>query len=381
MSRTLFKALEDIPYIAWSEIILISLLLGICMPLAAKTVESGVYFWHRERNQKTDELLSICTNWKQYVLRGEIREKEPNILLRNSSCDAVPVFRLDSKVWRKSGFIEKFSEILAKEVSAEIQIDCDVPESKLLSYAFFLEKLRLLVPNKHFSVTLLPCHLTHEDELKKIFQHISYYVLQLHALDKPDDLLVDYHLFDYRIADRAMKQAIALKKEFRMALPCYAYRLHYAKKTGKFLRISAENMPPQQVNEKRKIAVPDWKEILQFRKSYANIPVIWFRLPLAGDRLCLELENLKRLDAGKLPVKKIETFFKTCGSRVELYWKNYGILGEETYIQTLGKGFGEAFFFNGIQSVAPVIPGCIPEKIQGIIPCPGETLKVGEIYQ
>ena len=109
--------------------------------------------------------------------------------------------------------------------------------------------------------------------------------------------------------------------------------------------------------------------------------MIWFRLPMPGDRLCLELENLRRLDGGTPPRKEIEITFRKTGSRTEIFWTNHGIPGEEQYTQSLGGGKGEAFFFHGIHPVSPTVPGCVPEGIRGIIPKPGETLKTGEIHQ
>lgn len=166
-----------------------------------------------------------------------------------------------------------------------------------------------------------------------------------------------------------------------MALPTYAYRLHYEARTGRFRRLSAENAPPEGRGEEVRFAVPDWEKLLQFRKKYAAIPVVWFRLAMENDRLCLELENLRRLDAGLPPRVVIECFSRRIGVRTELFWRNHGVLGEQEFRQFLGGGTGEAFFFHGVHPVIPVVPGCVPRMICGPIPGPGETLKIGEINQ
>ncbi|UKI30850.1 MAG: hypothetical protein L6W00_23685 [Lentisphaeria bacterium] len=126
-----------------------------------------------------------------------------------------------------------------------------------------------------------------------------------------------------------------------------------------------------------RFAVPDWEKLLQFRKKYAAIPVVWFRLAMENDRLCLELENLRRLDAGLPPRVVIECFSRRIGVRTELFWRNHGVLGEQEFRQFLGGGTGEAFFFHGVHPVIPVVPGCVPRMICGPIPGPGETLKIG----
>lgn len=102
---------------------------------------------------------------------------------------------------------------------------------------------------------------------------------------------------------------------------------------------------------------------------------------MENDRLCLELENLRRLDAGLPPRVVIECFSRRIGVRTELFWRNHGVLGEQEFQQFLGGGTGEAFFFHGVHPVIPVVPGCVPRMICGPIPGPGETLKIGEINQ
>ena len=344
--------------------------------------ESSVYFWHRERNEATGQILASFGDWRIYALRGEFRNNVPPVLLRAVSApQSVPVFRLDARIWRTADFTRRISSILRQEPSPEIQIDCDVPESLLHEYALFLENLRAQIPEKRFSVTLLPCHLRHPEELRRIFRQISYYVLQLHALERPGDLPSEYRLFDSSAAVRAVDAALGLQVPFRMALPAYAYRLHYSEKTGKFRRLSAENTPRKRGNEIVKTALPDWAELLEFRKKYAEIPVIWFRLAVPGDRLCLEAENLRRLDAGMPPLETLETSIRRSGTLSEIYWTNHGILGERTHTQILGGGVGEVFLFHGVRPVRPAVPGRVPERIRGLVPPPGTTIKTGEIHR
>ena len=359
-----------------------ALLTGLCLILPLGAEESGVYFWHRERGEAAERVLAACSPWRIYLLRGEFRKGKKAVLLPLPELpDGVPVFRLDARVWEEEAFAESFARILRREKARELQLDCDVPESRLRHYGAFLEELRRRVPEKRFSATLLPCHLRHPEELKRLFRHLDFFVLQLHALEKPGDLPEEYPLFDPVAAARAVEQATQLEKPFKMALPVYAYRLHYEEKTGRFRRLSAENRPPRRPGERVEIAAPDWQELLRFRKRYAQIPVIWFRLPMAGDRLCLELENLRRLDAGLPPEVRIVCSSRREGARTELYWTNHGTLGEGEFTQVLGGGAGEAFFFHGVHPAAPAVPGCVPEAVRGPVPRPGETLKIGEIIQ
>lgn len=362
------------------QFLLLPLLL-LCLLPARSIAENGVYFWHRGRNEATDRVLASCSGLRIYALRGEFRQGVPPVLLRPPAAPSIPVFRLDARIWEQEDFTESFARILRAETAPEIQLDCDVPESRLRQYDAFLKELRRRVPGKRFSATLLPCHLRHPTELKRLLRQLSSYVLQLHALEKPADLPEAYQLFDPVAAARAVEQALELGKPFQIALPVYAYRLHYEAKTGRFRRLSAENRPPRAPGELVRIAAPDWRELLRFRKKFARIPVIWFRLPMPGDRLCLELENLRRLDAGLPPREEITTSTRRAGARTELYWTNHGIPGEPEFTQVLGGGSGEAFFFHGVHPAEPAVPGCVPEAIRGPVPGPGETLKIGEIIQ
>lgn len=353
------------------------LLLGCPLPLPA--AGSGVYFWHRQRNPDSDRAVAAVSDWPIYALRGELRSGTPAVLLRPPAVRSIPVFRLDHRVWLEPDFTVRFAELLNAETAVEIQLDCDVPEAGLGPYADFLAGLCRRVPGKIFSITLLPCHLRHRAELNRIFPLISYYVLQLHALEPPRDLPARYQLFDLTAAVRAVELAIGLGAEFKVALPTYAYRLHYSKKSGRFRRLSAENRPPARPGEITVIAAPDWSDVLQFRRRFPELPVIWFRLALPGDRLGLELENLRRLDSGLPPRQELTAARRCVGDRTELYWTNHGIPGEPEFTQQLGGGLGEAFFFHGVRPVKPALPGCVPIAVHGIMPGPGETLKIGEI--
>ena len=333
------------------------------------------YLWHRVRGNETDAALKPFSGWKIYALSAEIRRNKPAVILKHLS-GTVPVIRLDQFCWREEDFLKTFVPVLSQLPPGEIQLDCDVPESKLHDYASFLEKLKKEDPAHTFSVTLLPCHLKHPS-LKTVLSRIDYAVLQLHALESPGDLPREYSLFDFKTADQAVRTMKKLSVPFKIALPSYAYTIHYAADGG-FRRISAENEPPPRRDEIRRIARPDWDELLKFREKYPELEVIWFRLPQRGDRLALEAENLIRLNQRKMPCTEIEAIFRQNEICTDVYWKNHGLLGRVPCIMDLG-GSGEIFFFNGAEPDGECVSGTVPRAVKGVAPAPGETMLIAKI--
>ena len=342
---------------------------------AAPKSEGMAYLWHRVRGKETDDALKPFRGWKIYALFAEIRRGRPLAVLKLQP-GMVPVIRLDQFCWREEGFLKTFLPLLGQLPAGEIQLDCDVPESKLSAYADFLKQLKAQAGKHTFSATLLPCHLKHPG-LKAVLDQLDYAVLQLHALEIPEDLPREYRLFDFTIADRAILAMKRFRKPFRIALPSYAYTVHY-EKDGKFRRMSAENELPPRPDEIRKTALPEWNEILKLRQRHPELEVVWFRLPLKGDRLALEAENLLRLNQGKLPRTEAEVIYRHDQACTDVYWKNHGLLGRATHAMALG-GSGEAFFFNGATAGERFVPGIVPASVQGPLPPPGETMLVARI--
>lgn len=354
--------------------ILLTLLFCTVFP-RAWGADGMAYLWHRVRGNEQTAALKPFSGWKIYALHAEIRRDKPAVLLKHLP-GTVPVIRLDQFCWREEDFLKTFLLLLSQLPPGEIQLDCDVPESKLGDYGSLLKKLKEEDTAHTFSITLLPCHLKHP-ALKTVLNGIDYAVLQLHALEIPESLPREYKLFDPEAADQAVQAMKKLSVPFKIALPSYAYTIHYTADGG-FRRISAENEPPPQRNEIRRVACPDWKTLLEFRRKHPELEVIWFRLPQPGDRLALEEENLIRLNQGKMPRTEIETVFKQNGACTDIYWKNHGLPGRVSHIMPLG-GSGEIFFFNGAEPEGECISGTVPRTVKGVAPAPGETLLIAKI--
>lgn len=351
-------------------------LLSGAQSLVAEAPAPGMaYLWHRVRDRETDEALKPFRTWKIYALSAELRRDRPDAVLKPLP-GTVPVVRLDRECWRKEGFPKRFLRLLRTLPAGEVQLDCDVPESQLRRYAEFLKELCAAAPEYVFSVTVLPCHL-HHPELREVLVQTVYAVLQLHALETPEALPHRYRLFDGAAAERAVRKMRRFGTPFKLALPSYAYTIHYTR-DGRFRRMSAENELPLRDDEVRELAQPDWEELLKFRKQHPDLDVIWFRLPRKGDRLALEAANLLRLDRGERPRTEVEVIARKNGAATDLYWHNHGLPGRVSHTMALG-GTGEVFFFNGAQPEEDCVPGQVPDSVRGELPPPGETIWIARI--
>lgn len=68
----------------------------------------------------------------------------------------------------------------------------------------------------------------------------DFFVIQVHGLDIANETLMQRET-----ALKAIQDADSFGKNYRVALPCYAYQLNYRKSDGKLLFVSAEDTPGQ----------------------------------------------------------------------------------------------------------------------------------------
>ena len=191
---------------------------------------------------------------------------------------------------------------------AELQIDFDCAEDRLAGYRVWLEELRAAAGGTPLVFTALPAWLRHRAEFAALAQAADGFVLQVHSLEKPTggpDAV--YTLCDPAHALAWAEQASEAGRPFRVALPTYGYRLAFDRE-GRFFALSAEGPAPRwpagtQVRSVR----ADPAEMLWLERTLADDPpagcegVIWFRLPVAGDRLNWDAATFLRVLAGETP--------------------------------------------------------------------------------
>ncbi len=330
------------------RVILLSLFLSGSLP-------AQWYVWQR---QWSDELIAAAADAraeKLYILRGELELEAEQWQWKRV---AVPeAFRSEAAVLRAPAAAlrapEQLLEALISEVeqleSGEIQLDIDVPERQLAEYARLLHQLTRCYPERLWSVTLLPCHLE-RPECAAIFDSVAFYVLQLHGIEPPERREIPYTLMNTATVDRAIRKAREFGHPFRIALPTYAYVLAFYP-DGRFRRLYAEAFPGDCDDDALEIAAPDLPLIAAVIRANPDLPVIWFRLPVAPDRWTLPRETIAILETGTAPEPELELIPEADGRQLRIYcrWLHRIPLRRQPLELRLPEEWrrGECFLLNG----------------------------------
>lgn len=199
---------------------------------------------------------------------------------------------------------------------AELQIDFDCAERTLPGYREWLRALREAVGgDTRLVFTALPAWLRHREAFAALAAEADGYVLQVHSLEKPaGGPDAPYSLANYDDALRWAREAAeaAPGRPFRVALPTYGYRLAFDA-DGKFFALSAEGPAPRRpAGTITRTVRSDPAEMLRIERALAAEPppgcegVIWFRLPVEGDRLNWDAATFRKVLAGETPRARIE---------------------------------------------------------------------------
>ncbi len=193
---------------------------------------------------------------------------------------------------------------------SELQIDFDCAEAKLDGYRVWLSALRPVVGKTPLVFTALPVWLKHEAEFAALAKAADGFVLQVHSLEKPANPEVPFTLCDPVAARVWAAQAGKVGVPFRIALPTYGYLVAFDT-TGKFIGLAAEGRPSDWPASTEVRAVhSDAIALAQLEQSWAKSPpphcagVIWFRLPVEGDKLNWDWATLQVMLRGETPVSK-----------------------------------------------------------------------------
>ena len=207
---------------------------------------------------------------------------------------------------------------------AELQIDFDCAERTLAGYREWLLALREATGGARLVFTALPAWLNRRAEFAALAEAADGYVLQVHSLEKPNGGPdAPYSLCDYwktlAWARRAAESAPG--RPFRVALPTYGYRLVFDA-AGDFVSLSAETSAPRWAGGRTRIVRSDPAEMLRIERALAAEPppgcegVIWFRLPVEGDRLNWDMATFRKVLTGEAPRARLE---------VEARWSERGL--------------------------------------------------------
>ena len=189
---------------------------------------------------------------------------------------------------------------------AELQIDFDCASAKLEGYRLWIGSLRHAAGSVKIIFTALPDWLGRED-FSALAHAADGYILQVHSLDKPAGPDEEFQLCDPARAWAWIARAERIGVPFRVALPTYGYRLAFDA-AGGFIALSAEGPPVVWPADFRLRTVrTDAVTVGALARKLADAAlvgctgIIWFRLPVAGDRLNWDITTLKVVLRGKTP--------------------------------------------------------------------------------
>ncbi len=212
-------------------------------------------------------------------------------------------------------FLETFAAQVVAEARgrglrvAELQIDCDCATSQLADYTFLIGRLKQAVAVP-LVITALPCWLG-SAAFAKLARSADGFVLQVHSLEKPQAVGQGLTLCDPIRAAAWVEQAGRLGVPFRVALPTYGYLAAFSGE-GRLLGISAEGPARSWGDQARLVAVRadpaglarllrDWNAQ---RTPYLT-GVVWYRLPVHGDRLNWQWRTLAALMSGRALIERV----------------------------------------------------------------------------
>lgn len=199
---------------------------------------------------------------------------------------------------------------------AEFQLDYDCPESRLDDYPVLVRAVReALAPVRvpvSVTITALPSWLRHRREMKALLRAADGWVLQVHSLEPPRRPDAPIELCDPQAARRAVEDAARFRVPFRVALPTYSYLIAFAP-TGDLLGVSAEGpLPSWPPGVLVRTARSDPEEIAALVRDWtADRPaelsaLIWYRLPVAGDRLNWSWPAFLAVRSGRPPRRDLQ---------------------------------------------------------------------------
>lgn len=156
-------------------------------------------------------------------------------------------------------------------------------------------------------ITALPSWLS-RDSFGALVQATDGYVLQVHSLERPrgpDDATAV--LCDPKRARQAVERAARFGVPFRVALPTYGYRLVFDAQ-GRFAGASAEGPPTtsppggvQRVLSADPVAMSDLVAQWTADRPALLTGILWYRMPVEGDRWNWRWSTLEAVMAGHAP--------------------------------------------------------------------------------
>ncbi|QEY61273.1 DUF3142 domain-containing protein [Metapseudomonas lalkuanensis] len=315
--------------------VLLLLMLSGCEQETRAPLDQQLYIWQRQWRPAHAEALAASradfTTLRVLAAQahpgaGWSRIQVNSELLATDGRPLVAVVRLDGQLpdldlqrtradilalvdhWRAQGLVMQ-----------GLEIDHDCASARLPGYRDFLRDLRQALPaDLELSITALPAWLD-SPALADLLRQVDGSVLQVHAVSAPENGLFDLA----RALAWAKRWSDASERPFLLALPAYGIALVNG-------RVESES--PLAIAGPRHERQADPQQLAELLANLRRdrpehlTGVIWFRLPLAGDRRAWRLATLQAVARGESLHADIRPEIQQSGPLHELAVANLGNL-------------------------------------------------------
>ena len=273
-------------------------------------LESRAYVWQRSWTpavvQSIDASASYLSGWHILVAETDSVDRwqaftpDATTLARNTGALSA-VFRIDGQrvLTDPEALVKRITAALSRAPWNGLEIDYDCPTRQLTTYTVFVHKLRAALPGKtHLSITTLPTWIGAHG-LAELLAAADESVLQVHSVQDPRRGLFDPKQASVWIAAYAQ----VTDKPFQVALPDYGSRVGWDAR-GRIVSVLSEQpgMSAGALQEELEANPKDIAALLsRLRTEHpANLTgILWFRLPVPGDRRIWSTRTLESVIRGR----------------------------------------------------------------------------------
>jgi hypothetical protein len=321
--------------------LLLLLTLSACEPTAApKVFDQQLYIWQRQWQPAHAEALAQSraqfSSLRILALQaqpqeGWTRARIDPAMLKADGRPVIAVVRLDGQLTQLDGDTigKHIQQMLADWQAAGItvtglELDHDCATARLPAYAELLTKLRQTLPAQlKLSITALPAWLA-SPQLEKLLASVDSSVLQVHAVSNPG-----HGLFNPQAAEQwARAYGQRSSKAFYLALPAYGVALLDSPTGAPLVESEAplNSRAPRRELQAEPQQVAELIHVLQQAPPAQLAGLIWFRLPLAGDRRAWPLRTLLAVASAQPLRAELQLTIEQSGALSELSLHNNGNL-------------------------------------------------------
>ncbi|QXH49046.1 DUF3142 domain-containing protein [Pseudomonas fakonensis] len=317
-------------------------LLAGCQPEPGTPLDQQLYIWQRQWRPAHEQALADSrasfSTLRVLALQAQPKAGWSRALvdlaqLKADGRPVVAVVRLDGQLPGLDLQLaqQQISAMLAHWQAAGVnpaglEIDHDSATARLPGYTDFLLQLRKQLPHGlKLSITALPAWLG-SPQLPALLQAVDSSVLQVHAVSDPRQGLFD----PAKARQWAERWGRISEKPFYLALPAYGVAL--LPDTGGAPVVESET-PLNLAGERREL-LADPQQLAELGRQLRDEPpthlagLIWFRLPLPGDRRAWSLTTLGAVARGETLAGQWQVRYTQQGGLYDISLVNLGNLDQ-----------------------------------------------------